>query len=386
MPTTVLIAAGAYTPTEVEGPVAVTQRDGRVHSVSHDLEAARRSADEVVDLGNLRVAPGFVDLHTHGFGGHDVTSGSEEDLVAMAQALPATGVTAFLPTIASSGRAETQCQVRRVAAAMQRAETGAAEILGIRLEGPFINLTKKGAQAESAIRAPDVDELTRLLRLGPVRLVDFAPEADTGFELLRSLVEHGVVAAVGHTAATYEQALAALDAGARHCTHLFNAMSSLDHRSPGVAAALLTDVRATLEVIADCVHVHPAVLRLAVNARGPWNIALVTDAMSAAGLGEGGFEFVGRPVDVRDGAVRLADGTLAGSVLTMDRAVRNMVTRVGLSWSDAIRMASLTPSAILGVSARKGHLHSGADADLVVLDDGGNVQQTWRAGEPVYVS
>jgi N-acetylglucosamine-6-phosphate deacetylase len=153
-----------------------------------------------------------------------------------------------------------------------------------------------------------------------------------------------------------------------------------------VAAALLTDVRATLEVIADCVHVHHAALRLAVNARGPWSIALVTDAMSAAGLGEGAFEFVGRPVDVRDGAVRLADGTLAGSVLTMDQAVRNMVKRVGLGWSDAIRMASLTPSAILGVSARKGHLQSGADADLVVLDDEGNVQQTWRAGEPVYVS
>ena len=386
MATTVLIAAGAYTPDEMDGPVAITLRDEYIESVGHDIETATRSAESVLDLGELRVAPGYVDLHTHGFAGRDVTTGTEEDLAAMAEALPATGVTAFFPTIASTGRGETRRQVERVGAAMQRTASRSAELLGVRLEGPFINRAKKGAQAEAAIRPPDPDELAELARLGPIRFVDFAPEQDAGFVLLGSLVQRGIVGAIGHSAATYEQALAALDAGARHCTHLFNAMPPLEHRAPGAAGALLTDGRATLEVIADGIHVHPAFLRLALRLRGAAAVALVTDAISAVGLSDGSYTFVGREVSVRGGAVRLDDGTLAGSVLTMDQAVRNMVNLVGLSWSEAIRMATLTPATIAGVSQRKGQIVPGAEADLVVLDGTGEVRETWRAGERVYVS
>jgi N-acetylglucosamine-6-phosphate deacetylase len=386
VPTRVLIAAGAYLPDEIEGPVAITLRDGRIERISRDMDAASRSVEHVLDLGDLRVAPGYVDLHTHGFGGYDVTSGTEADLSAMAKALPSTGVTAFYPTIASTGPSDTERQVERINTVMSRSELDGAEVLGIRLEGPYISRAKKGAQAETAIRPPDPVELAHLAQLGPIRFVDFAPEEDAGFALLRSLVERGIVATIGHTTASYEQALAAIDAGARHCTHLFNAMLPLEHRAPGAAGALLTDTRSTIEVIADGIHVHPAVLRLVLRARAPSVVALVTDAISAAGLDDGDFEFVGRRVRVRDGAVRLEDGTLAGSVLTMDQAVRNAVNLVGLTWSDAIRMATLTPSTIAGVAARKGRLKQGGNADLVVLDDRGNVRQTWRAGQVVYVS
>jgi N-acetylglucosamine-6-phosphate deacetylase len=386
VPTRVLIAATAYLPDETEGPVAITLRDGRIEAISRDVDAAIRSADNVVDLGDLRVAPGYVDLHTHGFGGHDVTSGTEADLSAMAKALPSTGVTAFFPTIASTGPSDTERQVERINTLMARSEPDGAEMLGIRLEGPYISRVKRGAQAETAIRPPDPVELAHLAQLGPIRFVDFAPEEDTGFTLLRSLVERGIVAAIGHTTASYEQALAAIDAGARHCTHLFNAMPPLEHRAPGAAGAFLTDPRATIEVIADGIHVHPAALRLALRARGPWAVALVTDGISAAGLSEGTYTFVGRQVSVHGGAVRLEDGTLAGSVLTMDQAVRNAVNLVGLAWSDAIRMATLTPSTIAGVAARKGQLTEGGDADLIVLDHLGTVRQTWRAGQLVYVS
>jgi len=214
--------------------------------------------------------------------------------------------------------------------------------------------------------------------------VDFAPEIDHAPELLAALLRLGILPCIGHSDAAYEQALAAIDAGVRHCTHLFNAMPPLRHRAPGVAGALLSDARATVEIIADGVHVHPAVLRIVVAARGAGAVALVTDALSAAGLPADASTFGGRPVSVRDGAAYLADGTLAGSVLTLDQAVRNMVDLAGAAWSEAIRMATLTPARIAGVADRKGGLAVGLDADLVVLDEAGNVRQTWRAGERVF--
>lgn len=382
--TVVLVAETLYTPDEMRGPVGIELREGRISAVSHDLDALRRSADGIVDLGPSRVTPGYVDLHTHGFAGYDVTGGTESDLAAMAAALPATGVTALFPTIASTSAGETLQQVKRIARLMPEPDPHAAEILGIRLEGPFINPLKKGAQYEAAIRSPDPEELRRLASAGPVRIVDFAAERDHDFALLDALHALGILACLGHTEASYDQAVAAIDRGVRHCTHLFNAMPRLEHRAPGAAGAFLTDTRASVEVIADGVHVHPAVLRLVLAARGSVSVALVTDAISAAGLPEGEYSFVQRPIEVRNGAVRLADGTLAGSVLTLDRAVRNMVDLVGASWSEAIRMATLTPAQIAGVADRKGRIAPGADADLLVLDEHGAVQQTWRAGELVY--
>jgi N-acetylglucosamine-6-phosphate deacetylase len=393
----ILVAGKLYTPEEIAGPVAVVLEGKKIRDIWRDTDgaAARHriieqcpgSSVAVIDLATCCLAPGYIDLHIHGFQGHDVTTGSQEDIAAIARQLPQTGVTAFIPTIATIDQAETSMQVQRAADIVQnQLHTLAAEMLGLRLEGPFISRAKKGAQYEPGIRKPDPIEMEELASagLGKIRIVDFAPEEDETGQFLATLVRLGIVASIGHTAASYEQAMRAIDEGALHSTHLYNAMSALEHRSPGVAGAVLTDSRVTTEIIADGIHIHPAMLKLAVEARGPYDVALVTDAIAPAGLPDGDYEFVGRKVIVRKGAVRLASGSLAGSTLTLDRAVRNMVKLVGLSWSDAIRMATSTPARIIGVADHKGRVVPGADADLVALDNQGFVQRTWTCGSLTY--
>lgn len=393
-PLHVLVTEKLYTPEEIAGPVAVVLAGKSIGAVwrvrdsthAEQLRAAQlpEASVEIHDLGSWWIAPGYIDIHTHGFHGHNITSGTQEDIAMMARELPRTGVTSFFPTIATTGKAETVTQIQRIAAIAGRQEhEPEAEILGIRLEGPFISHAKKGAQYEPAIRRPDPVEMRELAAIGrgQVRIVDYAPEEDEEDSLLATLVELGILPCIGHTAATYEQVIHAIDGGARHSTHLFNAMSRLDHRQPGTAGALLTDLRVTIEMIADGIHLHPAVLKLAVAARGPRDVALITDAVVGAGLPDGEYEFVNRTVHVTGGSVRLVDGTLAGSALMLDRAVRNMVALAGVSWSDAIRMATLTPAAITSISNRKGRVAPGMDADLVVLDEQGNVRQTWARGQ-----
>jgi len=394
----VLVAGKLYAPEEIAGPVAVLLEGTTIRDIwrGTDVVSARRrlakqmphSTVEVTDLGSWCLAPGYIDLHTHGFCGHDVTTGAQEDVEEMAHELPQTGVTSFFPTIATLGRPETVQQVRRVvSAAENQVHNSAAEILGLRLEGPFICRAKKGAQYEQGIRAPDPVEMEELAAVGRgrVRIVDYAPEEDEDARFLATLVRLGILACIGHTAATYEQTIRAIDGGVRHSTHLFNAMSALEHRAPGVPGALLTDRRATIEIIPDGIHMHPAVASLVIAARGSRDVALITDAVAAAGLPEGEYDFVGRKVTVRDGAVRLDNGSLAGSILTLDRAVRNIVAFTGLGWSEAICMATHIPARIAGVALRKGRVAPGADADLVALDNQGFVQRTWVRGLLAYL-
>lgn len=392
----ILLTETLYTPEEIAGPAAVVITGSKIHAVWRGIdaqEARRRARDagfdssaEVIDLTAWRVMPGFIDIHDHGFHGHEVTTGSREDIEAMAAKLPASGTTSFFPTIATTDREDTAQQVRRCVEASHRQPGTSAHILGIRLEGPYISRVKKGAQYEPAIRPPDPVEMRELASIGRsrVRIVDYAPEEDVGGKLLATLVELGILACIGHSNATYEQAIQAIDGGARHCTHLFNAMSSLDHRAPGLPGALLTDHRPTVEIVADGIHLSPALLRLAVAARGPDAVALITDAASVAGLPEGTYEFIKRKVLVADGAVRLENGTLAGSALTMARAVRNMVTLAGCTWPDAIRMATRTPARIVGLDGQKGQIVPGADADVVALDADGSVQAVWTRGQRAY--
>ena len=393
----VLVAGKLFAPEEIPGPVAVVLEGTTIRDIwrGMDADAIRQrvtelrldSAVEVVDLAAWSLAPGYIDLHTHGFCGHDVTTGTQEDVEEMACELPSTGVTSFFPTIATLDRLDTLPQVQRVAhAAENQKHPLAAEILGLRLEGPFINRAKKGAQYEPGIRPPDIAELEELVAAarGWARIIDYAPEEDRDARFLATVVRLGLLPCIGHTAATYEQVIRAIDGGVRHSTHLFNAMSPLDHRSPGVPGALLTDSRATIEIIADGIHMHPAITKLVIAARGFRDVALITDAVSPAGLPEGTYEFVGREVVVRDGAVRMNDGSLAGSILTLDRAVRNVVAFAGTGWSEAIAMATQVPARIAGMGLRKGRIAPGADADLVALDERGCVRRTWVRGLLAY--
>lgn len=396
-PLSVLITEKLYAPEESAGPFAIVLEGSAIRAlwrVANEAQARQLCAErmpgqaiEVSNLGAWRVAPGYIDIHIHGLRGHDITTGPQEDIAAITRELPQFGVTSFFPTIATNGKEETREQIKRIVGVAERqANERGAEILGIRLEGPFISHAKKGAQYEPGIRRPDAVEMGELATIGQgrVRIVDYAPEEDEGDKLLAALVRFGILPCIGHTMATYEQALHAIDGGARHSTHLFNAMPGLGHREPGSAGALLTDRRATVEMIADGIHLHPAMLRLILACRGVREVALITDAVAAAGLPDGEHEFINRKIRIANGSVRLADGTLAGSGLTLDRAVRNMVAFTGVSWAEAIRMASLTPAEITGVAERKGKVAPGMDADLIALDEGGFVRRTWTRGQLVY--
>lgn len=394
----ILIARKLYAPEEIAGPLAVVLEGTTIRTIWRDMDAARQRLEfqfpdaiiEVTDLGSWSLAPGFIDLHTHGAYGYDVTTGSQEDVEALAHILPRTGVTSFFPTIATLGRAEMLQQVQCIAATIdkQQQHNSAAEMLGLRLEGPFISRAKKGAQYEAGIRPPDPTEMVELAEAGRgwVRIVDYAPEEDKDACFLATLVRLGILPCIGHTSATYEQTISAINGGARHSTHLFNAMSPLEHRAPGAAGALLTDSRATIEIIADGIHLHPAIVKLVSTARSFRDIALITDAIAPAGLSEGEYEFVGRKVIVQNGAVRLENGALAGSILTLDTAIRNMQRFSGVSWSEAITMATLTPATIAGLGLCKGRIAPGADADLVALDDAGIVQRTWIRGQLGFIN
>jgi N-acetylglucosamine-6-phosphate deacetylase len=325
------------------------------------------------------ISPGFIDLQINGAFGIDVGPDAA-GLRTLAGKLPQTGTTSFLPTAIS-------WPVERYRAFLEALNDASsdrgARILGAHLEGPFLSPARKGAHDPDNLRPVDLGLLRELLSSGGVRVMTLAPELPGSEKAAELIREIGAVASIGHTDATYEETLRALDAGFSKGTHLYNAMSSFEHRAPGAVGALLTDDRVRAGIIADGVHVHEGALRLAYREKGPGGLALVTDAMEAAGMDEGEYELSGRRVRLENDAVRLPDGTLAGSVLTIDQAVRNAVEFLGIPLEDAVRMASETPARILGLS-EKGRVAPGADADLVVLSAEGMVEETIVAGETVY--
>jgi N-acetylglucosamine-6-phosphate deacetylase len=326
------------------------------------------------DAGPI-IAPGLVDLQVNGFCGRDAGEGPEA-IAAISERLPSTGVTGFLPTLISRPLEEGLDFVRATAAA----GAPGARVLGAHLEGPFLNPAHRGAHDERWLTPPLPALVDRVLA-SPPRLLTLAPELEGGLEAVRRLVCAGVLVSAGHSGATYEEALAAIDAGVRFATHLFNAMPPLHHRAPGLVGAVLDDARVTAGIIADGVHVHASLIGLAARAKGPAGLALTTDQVAAAGSPPGRYRLSGREVTREGDTVRLADGTLAGSVATMDVLVRRAAAQVGLH--RALAMASRTPARVLGLSAR-GRVAAGCDADLVVLDPDLRVRRTLVGGRTVY--
>jgi N-acetylglucosamine-6-phosphate deacetylase len=328
------------------------------------------------------VSPGLIDLQCNGAFGFEV-GGDAAALRALGARLPSTGVTSFLPSIVSAAPAH----YRAVAIAFATARTGpGAAPLGLHLEGPLLSPVRAGAHAPPAIAAADAtldDVLDELCATGAVRLVTLAPERRGALVLIKRLVEAGVVVGLGHTDATFDQMIAGAAAGATLVTHLFSAMSPFHHRAPAAVGAALTDDRLTVTLIADGVHAHPAALNLALRAKGPAGIALVTDAVAAAGAPAGTYTLGGRTI-VSDGeSARLADGTLAGSTLTLDRAVRAMVALGGAQLEDALSMATAVPAARLGLADR-GRLEVGRRADLVLWSADLQVASTVVGGSVVF--
>jgi N-acetylglucosamine-6-phosphate deacetylase len=345
--------------------------DGVITSVEVDV------AD--VDADAPYIAPGFVDVHVHGWGGHDAM-GDADALDGMARALVRRGVTSFLPTAVTAPLDELASFAGRVRAWMPSAPADGAEPLGFNLEGPFLASAKRGAHAEAHLRAPAAASRAELDRLlDGLRLLTVAPELDGASDLIGWLHGQGVAVSVGHSAADADKVWNAYEAGARSTTHLFNAMTGVDHRSPGVAVAALLEDDAYVELIADGIHVHPAIWPLITRLKPRERLLLVSDALSVAGTSDGRGRIGGLDIEVRDGRATLAGtDTLAGSVIALDSAVRN-ATNAGVPLADAVAAASRNPLELLGVSDR-GRLAVGQRADLVELDEDLSVRRVMRAG------
>jgi N-acetylglucosamine-6-phosphate deacetylase len=359
-------------------PGAVVVEDGRIDDVPR---TPREGAlpDHVIDVPI--VAPGLIDLQVNGGFGVDLQTGADPEAYrVLAQRLPETGITAYLPTLISS-------DAERYRTAIAAFETGreepGARALGLHLEGPFLSPARKGAHPLTAIAEADDRLFAELLEIAWLRLMTLAPERSGGLARIRRLRDRGVLVSLGHTDATYEEFTAGVAAGAKMATHLYNAMAPFGHRAPGAIGAALGDERVTVGLIADGVHSHPASVRLAVRTKGIDRVALVTDMMAAAGMPSGTYELGGQPVTVDEISARLGDGTLAGAILTLDQAVRNVVDWTNATPAEAIRMATEIPSGLLERPDR-GQLRAGARADLALFDSDLQVIATIIGGEIVF--
>ena len=348
----------------------------------------------VIDARESFIVPGFVDVHVHGIEGHDSLD-SAEAITQIAARLPRYGVTAFCPTTVACAPEALDAVLDQVARARVSRAANAARVLPAHLESNFINPDYKGAQPKSCLRLPDADRVEGNfsgrdildvieLRAPDVGIVTVAPEMDGVLELIPPLVRRGQRVSLGHSGADFERSVAAIDAGARHATHLFNRMTPMTHRAPGLAGAVLSHEAITAELICDGFHVHPAMCRLAITAKSVDCVMAITDGTAGAGLSAGSLTRLGgRTIRVSDQAALLEDGTLAGSTLTMDRAFRNIVTMFDMSITQAAMMCSTTPARAMGLT-RFGVIAEGNIADLVVLDRAFRVTRTLIAGETVY--
>jgi len=338
---------------------------------------------EVIDAQGKYVAPGLVDMHIHGYLGEDASDGSEEGLLKMAEGIAKNGVTSWLPTTMTVSYEELRAAFELARRLMKKENNPkGAQILGVNAEGPFINAAKKGAQAEEHIKPADAAFLKEYADV--VRIFTVAPEVNNNMAVIREMAsDTNMKISIGHTAATCEQAMEAFNAGVSHATHLFNAMTAMGHRDPGVVGAVLSTERVSAELIADTFHISPALFSLVARLKGD-QLVLVTDCVRAGGMPDGEYDLGGQTVYLRGIECRLADGTIAGSVLRLNEAVRNFLRHTDLPVWKVVRMASLNPAERIGVSDRKGSLLPGMDADWILADDDFNIYRTVIGGETVY--
>ncbi|MFF4168823.1 N-acetylglucosamine-6-phosphate deacetylase [Streptomyces sp. NPDC001744] len=352
--------------------------NGRVIVEGGRIAGSAPEGAPALDLSGHWIVPGFVDMHNHGGGGASFTSGTVEEVLKGIRTHRLHGTTTL---VASFVTGDMDFLTERAGLLSELAEQG--DLAGLHFEGPFISPCRKGAHDETLLRDPDPAEVRKLIDAGRgrARMVTLATELPGGLDSVRLLAEHGVIAAIGHTDATYEQTVEAIDAGATVATHLYNAMPALGHRAPGPIAALLEDERITVELINDGTHLHPAALELAFHHAGAARVALITDAMDAAGFGDGSYMLGTLEVEVKDSVARLVEGgSIAGSTLTLDRAFKRSVTVDGLPVESVVQAVSANPARLLGVYDRVGSLEPGKDADLVVLDAGFDLKGVMRKG------
>lgn len=357
--------------------------DGKIVGISEKKEdAADSSALQRLDGQGHLLIPGMIDVHIHGAKGFDMMDGSTRSVEEVSLACVETGCTSFLATSVSSTLEQFLGMAKSVGEVAGR-EPGAA-IAGIHMEGPYLHPKRKGMQNEAYLRHPDLDELETIIAStgDQLKMVTLAPELPGGLEMIENLVAKGIVVAVAHSDATYEQAKTAFVAGASHITHCFNGMRPIHHRDPGVIVAAFEEEKVSLQAIVDGVHLHPAIVRLMHRLKGPEGVVLITDALQAMGMGDGTYLFGGHQTRVEDGVARLQDGTLASSTVTMNIALRNTV-ELGVPLCEAVAMATRTPADVLGLSG-KGRIEPDCDADLVLLDESYGVVWSMVGGKLRY--
>jgi N-acetylglucosamine-6-phosphate deacetylase len=333
------------------------------------------------------VVPGFVDIHVHGGGGADFMDGSVDAVRTVARTHAQFGTTSLLATTLTASQAEVDSAIRAILEVMRAPGPDEARICGIHLEGPYICKARKGAQPEKFIRLPDIEELRHWQELsdGNLKKITLAPELPGAIELITAVVSMGIKASIGHTNADFDTVEKAISAGANQGTHLFNAMSAMTHRAPGAVGALLENDGVLCELICDGVHVAPEVVKVAVRAKGVDGVVLITDAMSGTSMPDGEYVLGGQKVIVQTGAAKFIDGTLAGSVLTMDRAFFNVSRYASVLVEMASKMASLNAARAIGLERRKGTIEKGKDADFVIIDPiSREVIRTIVMGQTVY--
>ncbi|MDE3096909.1 MAG: N-acetylglucosamine-6-phosphate deacetylase [Chloroflexota bacterium] len=340
---------------------------------------------ELVDCGGLLLAPGLIDSHVHGGGGHTLMTDEPEEVRAYARWVVRHGVTSFLVSTSGRDHAEILRRLRALAPVVGR-EPGAARVLGFHLEGPYINPARKGAFDARWLRPPSAGEYRDLFEAsgGAVRQMTLAPELPGADDLIRAVVASGAAAAMGHTDATYEQARRAIDLGVTHVTHCFNAMRPFSHRDPGVLGAILESDAVSAELIGDGAHVDYAAARVLLRAKGADHVVLVTDGMPLAGTPDGEAEWEGEHIRVDGGKAVRDDGTIVGGVTTLDQMVRNAAAHMGVARDDALRMASGNAARAIGAGETYGPLAPGRAADFVLLGGDLRVAGTWVAGERVF--
>jgi N-acetylglucosamine-6-phosphate deacetylase len=342
-------------------------------------------ADEVHEYPGHFVASGFVDLQVNGSFGVDVASEAGR-VPELSRKLLATGTTSYLPTLISSPPALYREALPILSNLTREGAPDRAEVLGVHLEGPFINGDKKGAHPADHVVPADPSLLDDLLDLGPARMLTLAPEMEGAADLTKRAAERGIVVCAGHSNATFERAYNAFEGEVTGVTHLFNAMSPMHHREPGLPGAAFAHPHVACGIIADGRHVHPVMVALAFRVLGPDRLYLLTDAIAATGMGPGEYSLATRRVYLEEGVPKLEDGTFAGSILTMEGALKNVLAFTGCTVPEAIRMAATTPARLVGEGRRKGRLASGYDADIVVLSPELSVEAVYRGGSQVYSS
>jgi N-acetylglucosamine-6-phosphate deacetylase len=384
MSTILIHASRALTPTAEISDAGILIREDVIEAIGPRSGMSLPAGAQEIRATDKTAIPGFLDVHIHGAGGHDVMEGSSSALRAITRKVSEYGTTSIVATTVTASTDETLRAVEGIASYIgKQHETSEprAEILGIHFEGPFISKERRGVHPSEWIQLPSADTLGRFLKAaaGNARILTIAPELLGAAPCIDAAREAGLVVSMGHTDATYEQARAAMARGAHSATHVYNAMRPFTHRDPGVIGAVLTSPDVNAELIADGVHVEEAAMKLLLLAKGAAHVTLVSDGLSATGMPDGKYTLGDFEVTVSGGVCRNAEGVLAGSTLTLDRAMRNIVG-LGISLPDAVRMLTLNPATLLGIEFKKGSLRAGADADILLLDEGLHLAGVWAGG------